>query len=124
MADQLLHYEQCTPDEREVVLGHLLTQRNALLDEAFRVILAADALDDYRADGSLSMADWLTYRHRVSRTPARRWVTAASAFEDLPLIRARFAAGQLSFAQVRPALTFRSDARSVRKECVCTCRSR
>ena len=57
MADQPLEYEQCTPDEREVVLHHLLTQRNVLLDEALRVILAADALDDYRADGSLSMAD-------------------------------------------------------------------
>src|SRR3546814_20359673 len=94
MADQLLHYEQCTPDEREVVLGHLLTQRNALLDEAFRVILAADALADYRADGSLSMADWPTYRPRVSRAPPRPRVPPSHATHNLPLTRARFAAGQ------------------------------
>src|SRR3546814_11121687 len=56
------------------------------------------------------MADWLTYRHRVSRTTARRWVKAASAFEDLPLIRARFVAGELSFEQVRHALTFAKPA--------------
>ena len=110
MADQPLDYEQCTPDEREVVLHHLLTQRNVLLDEALRVILAADALDDYRADGSLSMADWLAYRYRVSRTAAQRWVRAATALEDLPLIRARFVAGELSFEQVRHALTFAQPA--------------
>ena len=78
MADQPLDYEQCTPDEREVMLDRVLTQRNVLLDEALRVILAADALDDYRADGSLSMADWLAYRCRVSRTTARQWVRAAT----------------------------------------------
>ena len=110
MADQPLDYEQCTPDEREVMLDRLLTQRNVLLDEALRVILAADALDDYRADGSLSMADWLAYRCRVSRTTARQWVRAATALEDLPLIRARFVAGDLSFEQVQHALTFAQPA--------------
>lgn len=106
MAHQPLDYEQCTPDEREVVLDRLLSQRNALLDEAFRVILAANALEDYRADGSLSMADWLAYRYRVSRTTARRWVRAAAALEDLPRIRARFVTGELSFEQVHHAVTF------------------
>ena len=110
MADQPLDYEQCTPDEREVMLDRLLTQRNVLLDEALRVILAADALDDHRADGSLSMADWLAYRYRVSRTTARQWVRAATALEDLPLIRARFVAGDLSFEQVQHALTFAQPA--------------
>ena len=79
MANQPLDYEQCTPDEREVVLHHLLTARNALLDEAFRVILAADQLDDHRADGALTMTDWLTYRANVSRATAGAWVRAAAA---------------------------------------------
>src|SRR3546814_5391022 len=73
-------------------------------------VCSSDLLDDYRADGSLSMADWLTYRHRVSRTTARRWVKAANALEDLPLIRARFVAGELSFEQVRHALIFAKPA--------------
>ena len=110
MADQPLDYEQCTPDEREVMLDRLLTQRNVLLDEAFRVILAADALDHHRADGALSMADWLAYRCRVSRTTARQWVRAATTLEDLPLIRARFVAGDLRFEQVQHALTFAQPA--------------
>ena len=114
MADLPLRYEQCTPDEREVVLDHLLAQRNVLLDEAFRVILAADALEDYRADGSLAMADWLAYRHQVSRTTARQWVRAATALEDLPQIRARFVAGELSFDQLRHALAFAEPADDAR----------
>lgn len=106
MADQPLDYEQCTPDEREVVLDHLLTERNVLLDEAFRVILAAGALEDFRADGAHSMADWLAYRCNVSRQTAGQWVRAAAALEDLPLIRKRFVTGELSFEQLRHALTF------------------
>ncbi|MGK2947938.1 MAG: DUF222 domain-containing protein [Acidimicrobiales bacterium] len=110
MTHQQLDYEQRTPDEREVMLDRLLSQRNALLDEALRVILAADALQDFRADGALSMADWLSYRYGVSPTTARRWVQAASALEHLPRIRARFVAGELSFEQVRHALTFAEPA--------------
>jgi hypothetical protein len=110
MAHPPLDYEQCTPDEREVMLDRLLTQRNVLLDEAFRVILAAKALEDHRADGSLSMADWLAFRHNVSHTIARRWVRAAAALEELPRIRARFVAGELSFEQVHHALTFATPA--------------
>jgi hypothetical protein len=110
MADQPLDYEQCTPDEREVVLDRLLTQRNVLLDEAFRVILAAEALEDHRADGALSMVDWLAYRCNVSRHTAGQWVRAAARLEHLPLIRARFVAGELSFEQVRHALVFAQPA--------------
>jgi Domain of unknown function (DUF222) len=110
MADQPLEYGHCTPDEREVLLDRLIAQRNVLLDEAFRVILAADTLDDHRADGALSMADWLAYRYRVSRTTARRWVRAAATLEELPAIRARFVAGELSFEQLHHALSFATPA--------------
>jgi hypothetical protein len=110
MAHQRLDHEHCTPDDRELRLDRLLTQRNALLDEALRVILAANVLEDFRADGALSMADWLTYRFHISATTARRWVQAATALEDLPRIRARFVAGELSFEQVRHALTFAGPA--------------
>lgn len=110
MAQQPLDYEQCTPDERDVVLERLLTHRNVLLDEAFRVILAAGHLEDHRADGALTMADWLAYRCNVSRSTAGQWVRAASALEELPLIRERFVAGALSFEQVRLALSFAKPA--------------
>ncbi|HEX4867265.1 MAG TPA: DUF222 domain-containing protein [Acidimicrobiales bacterium] len=114
MVDQRPDYEHCTPDEREVLLDHLLTHRNALLDEALRVILAAGAAEDHRADGALTMADWLVARCNVSRTTAAHWVRAASALESLPCIRARFVAGDLSFEQVRHALGFATPAEDAR----------
>jgi hypothetical protein len=106
MPHQRLDYEQCTPDEREVLLHHLLTHRNALLDEALRVILAAGHLEDHRADGALTMADWLSYRYNVSRRTAGQWLRAATALEHLPRLREQFVAGHLSFEQLRHALTF------------------
>jgi len=74
------------------------------------VILAAAALEDFKADGSLSMADWLAYRFNVSRHTAGQWVRAATKLEELPLIRERFVAGQLSFEQIRHALGFATPA--------------
>jgi len=106
MADQRLDYERCSPDEREVLLGHLLTHRNALLDEALRLILVAGELEDHKADGAHSMVDWLVQRCNISRSTAGHWVRAAAALEDLPQIRARFVAGALSFEQLRHALAF------------------
>jgi hypothetical protein len=106
MADQPLDYVQCTPDERQVVLDALAARRNALLDEMFRVIVAADELRDFEADGSLSMRDSLVYRYNVSRQRAGQWVRAAAALEELPLVRARFAAGEISMEQLTLALSF------------------
>lgn len=99
-------YEQCSADEREVVLGELLRHRNALLDEVFRVILAADRLHDHEVDGAHSTVDWLAYRCNVSGQTARQWLKAAKALESLPGIRERFVIGDLSFEQLRHALTF------------------
>lgn len=106
MAREPLDYERCTPDEREVLLDRLLAHRNALLDEALRLILVAGELEDHQADGAHSMVDWLVQRGNVSRRTAARWVRAAAALEELPRIRARFAAGDLSFEQVHHALAF------------------
>ena len=106
MTDQPLDYEACTPDERLVLLDGLAARRNALLDEMFRVIVTADALRDFEADGSLAMSDWLAYRYNVSARRARQWVRTATALEDRPLVRARFAAGEISMEQLTLALTF------------------
>lgn len=106
MAEEPLDYEQCTPDERAVLLDRFLAHRNALLDEALRLILVSGELEDHKADGAHSMVDWLVQRCNISRSTAGRWVRAASALEDLPAIRARFVAGDLSFEQVHHALSF------------------
>ena len=110
MADPPVEYERCTPDERQVVLDGLNARRNALLDEMFRVIVVADELRVFDADGSLSMRDWLVYRYNISASTARQWVRAAAALQALPRLRTRFAAGDVSLEQVTLALSFATPA--------------
>ncbi|MGH9275747.1 MAG: hypothetical protein ACRDZU_13955 [Acidimicrobiales bacterium] len=114
MVDQPLEYERCTSDERQVVLDALAARRNALLDEMFRVIVVADELRDFDADGSLTMRDWLAYRYNLSARTARQWVRAATALQDLPLVRERFAAGDISLEQLTLALSFARPADDAR----------
>ena len=51
-----------------------------------------------------SCAQWLSWKCQLSSGTAREHVRVARALRDLPVIRARFAAGRLSYAKVR-ALT-------------------
>ena len=51
-----------------------------------------------------SCAQWLSWKRQLSSGTAREHVRVARALRDLPVIRARFAAGRLSYAKVR-ALT-------------------
>src|SRR5580765_3687252 len=51
-----------------------------------------------------SCAQWLSWKCQMSAGTAREHVRVARALRDLPVIRARFAAGRLSYAKVR-ALT-------------------
>src|SRR5687768_4966783 len=104
MPDQPLDYEACTADERQVVLDGLAARRNALLDEMFRVIVAANELRDFDADGSLSMRDWLAYRYNLLAGTAARWVRVATALQDLPRVRERFATGEISLDQLALAV--------------------
>lgn len=106
MIAEPLDYAECTPDQREVLLDHLLAHRNALLDEALRVIVAAGEAQDHEADGAHCLEDWLVQRCGISRATAGQWVRAARALHELPAIRARFATGDLSFEQVRHAIAF------------------
>jgi hypothetical protein len=99
-------FAACTPDQRESVLDGLAHRRSAVHAELLRAIAAADRAEDYKADGMWSMADWLTYRYALPAPVARQWVKAAHALEDLPLLRAQYAAGNVSFDQVTQALSW------------------
>src|SRR5260221_2384291 len=60
----------------------------------------ADDARDGRAEGATSMAAGLAYRYRLDHKTARDWVRVAHALADLPLVRAAFAAGDVSFDQL------------------------
>jgi Domain of unknown function (DUF222)/HNH endonuclease len=71
----------------------------------FLVLLADfDARRGWASWEMSSCAQWLSWKCQMSSGAAREHVRVARALRDLPVIRARFAAGRLSYAKVR-ALT-------------------
>ena len=71
----------------------------------FLVLLADfDARRGWASWEMSSCAAWLSWKCQMSSGTAREHVRVARALRDLPVIRAEFAAGRLSYAKVR-ALT-------------------
>jgi hypothetical protein len=60
-----------------------------------------DAIEGWFRQGAMSCAHWLTWRIGLDRGAAREKVRVARALGALPRIDAAFAAGRLSYAQVR-----------------------
>src|SRR2546430_214972 len=60
-----------------------------------------DAIEGWFRQGAMSCAHWLTWRIGLDRGTAREKVRVARALGALPRIDAAFAAGRLSYAQVR-----------------------
>ena len=60
-----------------------------------------DAIEGWFRQGAMSCAHWLTWRIGLDRGTAREKVRIARALGALPRIDAAFAAGRLSYAQVR-----------------------
>jgi hypothetical protein len=106
MAVETYDLEAATPDQRERLLDGLTAHASAVHADILRVVAVADDLDDHKADGALSMADWLTYRYRLSTTTARQWVKAAHALEAMPLVRKQYVEGSIGFEQLVHALSF------------------
>ncbi len=106
MVDEPLDYEGFTPDQRQGVIDALAERLNAVHGELLRAVLAADRLKDFRADGVLSMAEWLSYRYNLAPRTARQWVRAAHALDEMPLLRAQYVAGNVGFEQLMSALSY------------------
>ncbi len=106
MVDEPLDYEGFTPDQREGVIDALAERLNAVHGELLRAVLVADRPKDFRADGVLSMADWLAFRYNLAPRTARQWVKAAHALDEMPLMRAQYVAGKVSFEQLMSALSY------------------
>ncbi len=96
----------CSPDQREAALDGLAQRGSALHAELLRAVVAADDAGDFKADGMLSIADWLAYRYALPAPVARLWVKVAHALEEMPRVRAAYATGNVSFEQVAQALSW------------------
>jgi len=77
--------------------GHLAAATARLLGW----ISAYDQREGWRSWGCVSAAQWLSWKCGDGLHAAREKVRVARALDELPLIRASFAAGELSFTKVR-----------------------
>jgi hypothetical protein len=74
--------------------------------EMLDVICAVDRKESFRDDGATSTVGWVVAMLRVSHATAKEWVRVARCLEQLPNVREAFAAGMLSWDQVRHATVF------------------
>jgi hypothetical protein len=68
--------------------------------ELFAVIVRVDRHKAWRDSGARDMAHWLRMRLGISEWKARRWMAAAHALEDLPLVSQAFSSGELGVDKV------------------------
>ena len=76
--------------------------------ELLRFVAECDARERWRADGCRDMAQWLSGRLGISNWAARRWVAAAHALENLPLISDALESGVLCLDKVLELTRFAS----------------
>jgi hypothetical protein len=99
-------YDAATPAERSDAIGQLAGLMAATHAEVLSVVAAMDRARDWAADGCTDPAAWLVAMCGLTRDHARDWIRVAHALEDLPLLRAAYASGELAWDQIRPATRF------------------
>ena len=95
--------------EREI--ESLAAQITAGSARWLELIAEFDRRDGWWSSGCRSICDWVAWRCGLNSRSAREHVRVARALRELPLIRAAFASGELSYSKVR-ALTRVADAES------------
>jgi Domain of unknown function (DUF222)/HNH endonuclease len=88
--------------EREITA--LASQIHAATCRWLTLVAEYDRREGWAHWGCRSCAHWVSYRCGIAPGPAREQVRVARRLEDLPLIRAAFSEGELSYSKVR-ALT-------------------
>jgi hypothetical protein len=74
--------------------------------EALRAVAHFDERKLWQRDGATSMTSWLAARYGLAWGTAREWVRVAHALQRLPRIAETYAAGRLSWDQIRPLTRF------------------
>jgi hypothetical protein len=91
-------------DELEDELATLASHLYAGTCRWLELVAEIDRRGGWAESGSASCAEWLAWRCALAPRAAREHVRVARRLEELPLIHAAFARGELSYAKVR-ALT-------------------
>ncbi len=89
-----------TPDVVESGIGQLLGLMAGAAAAVCEWLVVADRAQQFLADGSPDLVQWLSARFGLRHTTAAQLVRVAHRLQDLPVLRERFAAGELSLDQV------------------------
>ncbi|MFP3906357.1 MAG: hypothetical protein ACLFWR_04955, partial [Acidimicrobiales bacterium] len=99
-------YAESSADERLVALEQLSALLASTHAELLDVVAAAVACGDPDLDGAAVPPAWLVGRLGLARKNADEWCRVAAALQALPALRGSYAAGELSWDQLRPATRF------------------
>ena len=86
-------------DQVDAGIGHFLSLSAAALAAACEWILEADRGQLFLADGARNLPEWVSARFGLRHSTAPQLVRVARRLQDLPVLRSRFAAGELSLDQ-------------------------
>jgi hypothetical protein len=92
--------ERLTNDQVEQVLSHLFSGVAVFHAQICEWLVEADLSQQFLADGARDLPQWISARFGLRHSTAALLVRVARRLEDLPLLRERFAAGEVSLDQV------------------------
>ncbi|MET0697296.1 MAG: DUF222 domain-containing protein, partial [Acidimicrobiia bacterium] len=86
-------------DQVDQVLGHLFSGLAVFYAEICEWLIDADRGQRFPADGARNLPEWVSARFGLRHSTASQLVRVARRLQDLPVLRSRFAAGELSLDQ-------------------------
>jgi hypothetical protein len=92
--------ERYSADELDGVIAHFSALAWAALSVVGDALIEADHRQSFTADGAPDLTQWASLQMSVRHSSAAQLVRVARRLEDLPVLRERFAAGELSLDQV------------------------
>jgi len=95
-----MSWGESSNDQIDEAFAHFHGLSSAGLAHVCELIVEVDARQSWMSDGARSLSDWVAARLRLRPVAARQLVSVARRLEDLPVLSARFASGDLSLDQV------------------------
>ena len=92
--------ERFTNNEVEQVLGYLFSSLSIFHASICEWLIDADLSQQFLADGARDLVQGVSARFGLRHSTAAQLVRVTRRLEDLPVLRARFASGELSLDQV------------------------
>ena len=95
-----MDWERLTNDQIDETLTQFLGLTAASQAQVCELVREVDRRQQFLADGSRNLTDWLSARFSIRHKTARQLVSVARRLSDLPELSERFAAGEFSLDQV------------------------